>query len=310
MTALVVAGGAGCGADEPSRSETLAEFASDVAAPRYQLFASTANGTVDAINGLCEAPSKQNVTVAIVTVEDARRGWLSMQSMWTGPVMERRSPAAIDWPVNVADVEALIDRSAAGEIDPDVVGDTVGADTRGLSALRWVLTNDDVLERLGDERWCDYLTSTAAVVAQEADLLAADWTESWEEGPPFVEVLADNGAADEWLGMFVNDNINIANQLTTEPDDRSDEPISASTDRVAQLEGLAAFADAIGTLLGEDLSGRLDDEIEAATAAYAAGDIEAGRQLAGEVEATLATEVASRLGVTIGFSDADGDSAG
>ncbi|MDF2732491.1 MAG: hypothetical protein K0S92_1124, partial [Desertimonas sp.] len=32
--------------------------------------------------------------------------------------------------------------------------------------------------------------------------------------------------------------------------------------------------------------------------------------LAADVEATLATEVAARLDVTIGFSDADGDSAG
>ena len=35
-----------------------------------------------------------------------------------------------------------------------------------------------------------------------------------------------------------------------------------------------------------------------------------GRELSREVEATLATEVAAHLDVTIGFSDADGDSAG
>ncbi len=52
------------------------------------------------------------------------------------------------------------------------------------------------------------------------------------------------------------------------------------------------------------------DEIDDARAAYADGDVERGRELSQAVEATLATEVAARLDVTIGFSDADGDSAG
>ena len=63
-------------------------------------------------------------------------------------------------------------------------------------------------------------------------------------------------------------------------------------------------------LLGDDLAERLDDEIDAADEAFESGDLDEGRELAAEVEATLATEVAARLDVTIGFSDADGDSAG
>ncbi len=63
-------------------------------------------------------------------------------------------------------------------------------------------------------------------------------------------------------------------------------------------------------LLGDELAERLDDELEAAEEAFASGELDRGRELAAEVEATLATEVAARLDVTIGFSDADGDSAG
>jgi predicted lipoprotein len=63
-------------------------------------------------------------------------------------------------------------------------------------------------------------------------------------------------------------------------------------------------------MLGDDLAERLLGEIEAARVAYADGDVDLGRELSREVEATLATEVAAHLDVTIGFSDADGDSAG
>ena len=53
--------------------------------------------------------------------------------------MERRSPAVVDWPIRIADIEALIERSAPGEIIAEVIGNNVGADTRGLTAMRWVL---------------------------------------------------------------------------------------------------------------------------------------------------------------------------
>lgn len=310
LACSLLASGARFGSDELSRSDVLAEFAREVAVPRFEALAESATNVVAAIDAVCADPGAENVAVALASVEDARRGWLSMQAMWTGPVMERRSPALIDWPVNVADIEALVDRSATGEITPDVVAKNVGADTRGLSAVRWVLSADDSLERLEDERWCDYLDSTKTVVASEADVLLADWTESWDDGPPFVEVLADERVQAEWLSMFVNDNVNLANKLGVAPDERRDDEVDTAADRVAQLEGLAEFAAALGPLLGDDLAGRLDAEIEAARAAYADGDIDAGRQLSGEVEATMATEVAARLGVTIGFSDSDGDSAG
>ena len=47
---------------------------------------------------------------------------------------------------------------------------------------------------------------------------------------------------------------------------------------------------------GDELEARLLAEIDAAAAAYDAGDVEAGRTLATEVERTLATEVAGEAG--------------
>lgn len=311
MIVLLTAGGAACGDEEPSRAEVLGTFGADVASPAFERFASAASSLTADVVAVCESPDDATVQAALATVDGTRREWLATQAFWTGPVMERRSEAVVDWPVKVDDIEAFVDRSESGDITPDVVGNNVGADTRGLSAMRYVLTTDDVVERLGDERWCDYLESAAAVVAQEADLLVGDWAESWNDGPAFVDVLADTSQTEEWLGMLVNDNILLMHQLTEAPDERGDvAPGDAAADRVAGLAGIASVAGGLGPLLGSELSDRLDAEIDAARFAYADGDVDLGRERAEEVEATLATEVAARLGVTIGFSDADGDSAG
>jgi predicted lipoprotein len=302
---------AGCDDDPPSRADVLGELASDVAVPGFESFASDAATLVEDIDEVCAAPSDESVRAALASVADTRSQWLSTQATWTGPVMDRRSPAVVDWPVRVADIEALIDRSAPGDITPDVIGNNVGADTRGLTAIRWVLEHDDVVALLEDERWCDYLRSSAAVIADEADLLVSDWTQSWDDGDAFEDVVADDAQADEWLAMFVNDTIFLVHELTEEPRDEGDvAPVDVSADRATQLSGVDDVYDTVDPLLGDELADRLGDEIEAAVGAFTAGDLERGRQLAAEVEATLSTEVVARLDITIGFSDADGDSAG
>jgi len=304
--ALVVAA---CGDDGPSRTDVLGDYANDVALPRYQRLAATADDLVAAVGEACAAPSDETVRAGLDAVGEARSSWLSTAAMPTGPIMERRSEAVIDWPVRVADIERLISGSAPGDITANVIANNVGADTRGLSALDLVLSTDDVVDRLGDQRWCDYVTATTEVVAAEAHLLLDDWTVSFAEGAPFVDVLAED-AGNTWVGMIVNDSINVVHMLTEAPDDAPDGAANVASDRATQLDGLGEIVTAIGPLLGDELAGRLAGEVDAAQAAFTDGDVDGGRALTGEVEATLATEVASRLGVTIGFSDADGDSAG
>ncbi len=111
--------------------------------------------------------------------------------------------------------------------------------------------------------------------------------------------------------MLVNGEVALAHRLTEEPDTEGDAPpVDVAADRVGQLAGLREVAVALGPLLGDELGARLLAEIDAAGSAYRAGDVAEGRTRAKEVERTLAADVAGRLGVTIGFSDADGDSAG
>ncbi len=204
LLGLVVAG---CGDDPPSRADVLGDVATEVAVPGFQALSDAASDLSERVDAACASTDVGPVDEALASIESTRRQWLSTQAIWTGPVMERRSPAVVDWPVRIADIEAFIDRSRPGEITADVIGNNVGADTRGLTAMRWVLEHDDVADLLGDERWCDYLRGNADVIATEAELIVADWTESWDGGDAFGEVVADDAEADSWLEMLVNDSI-------------------------------------------------------------------------------------------------------
>ena len=305
--ALVIVGG--CGDSVTSRSDVMAAYGTDVAVPAFEAHAAHVATVVDAVARVCEDPA--SASDALDAVEAARTGWLATEAHWTGPVKERRVPARTDWLVNGAEIEELIDQSAPGEIDGDVIARRVGADNRGLSAMRWVLERDDVVALLGDQRWCDYLTANAEVIRTDGDLLVGDWTGSWDDGPAFVDAIAAADETDAWLGMLVNDNLALVHRLTEPVVVEGDAPpVNVAADRVAGLTGLRAVATSLRPLLGDGVGGRLLEEIDAATAALEAGDVEQGRAAAQEVERTLSTDVAGRLGVTIGFSDADGDSAG
>jgi len=292
-----------CSDDGTSRADVLGAYAVDVALPGYEEFAGEAGELAAAVAAECDDPSPEDAAGLIDDVDSLRLDWMRLRAMSTGPVMDRRSDALVDWPIRVADIETFVEATEPGSITPEVVAKNVGADTRGLTALRFVLASDESPARLTDGAWCDYAESVAAVVADEATIVGEAWVDLSEQ-------LGDTDAADGWIEMIVNDDINVVHKLTEEPRDLGDAPPDVAADRAAQLDGLADVWSSLGELLDADLAGRLLDEIEAARAAYAGGDIEQGRELSREFEATLATEVAAHLDVTIGFKDADGDSAG
>ena len=93
----------------------------EAAIPRFEDHAASAGAVVDTIATLCAGPTESAVADAVGVIDDARARWLATEAHWTGPVMERRSPAVIDWPVNGAEIEELVSGSTPGEIDADVI---------------------------------------------------------------------------------------------------------------------------------------------------------------------------------------------
>jgi predicted lipoprotein len=299
---------AACGGDGSPRGEVMDAVASDVAIPAFERFAADAAAVVDAADAACATPDLQTIAGARAAVDTARASWLATHAVRTGPALDRRSVAQVDWTASMDDVTALVDGSAPGELTVDVVSGSVGADSRGLRALVGVLAADDVVERLGDEGWCDYIAAVAGAVAAESTALVDAWTVDAGDGEPFTDDIAAD--PQEWLGMLVNENIQLVRMVAAGPRGDSEVPIDLAADAAAELTGVARVVDALAPLLGDDLHTRLAGEVDDAIAAFEAGDVEEGRRLTGEVDKTMTTDVAGRLDVTIGFSDADGDGSG
>ena len=142
LTAAVVTG---CGSEVASREEVLTDLVDQAIVPAYERMATSARGLEHAAAALCDAvQSGASPDDALAGLDEARAAlsdsvarWSVTEAMWLGPVMERRSWAVIDWPVNADEIEALI---ADGEpIDAERLAMRIGADQRGLRAVEHIL---------------------------------------------------------------------------------------------------------------------------------------------------------------------------
>ena len=332
---------AGCGTGTPDRAEVLEDLADEVIVPAYERLAVSTEALAGATAELCSSLDPDALAAARRALEQARADWSYSEAVWVGPVMERRSWAVIDWPVSAAEIEELIADSSV-EIDYDRLARRIGADQRGLGAVDYLLgpPGGAALDDLADRRRCAYLAGVAEVAAAEAALLPADWTADFEGEGPYRAVFADPDGTG--LDDVVNDAVFLLEAITdlelgialgemgaeADPSRIAEGPAGlGAADLAGKLEGLRAVligadetAGGLSPLLGGDLTGRLAAQLASAAAAVAAIEpplldavaaspqtVSAARAAIKDLQITVATEVVSRLGVTIGFSDADGD---
>ena len=343
---LVLATACGGGPDRPG---VLADLADEIVIPAYEKFQADAGALSTAANRLCSDPSDGALSDARAALTGARSSWSYLESMRVGPVMDRRSWAVVRWPIAVDEIEDLISDPSI-ELDRDRLANRIGADQRGLGAVEHVLHGfgdpgtRDVVGALGDPRRCAYLTGVSGVIASEASAVADGWTSSWDGGEPYREQFSAAGG--EGLDSVVNDVLFLLESITDlelgaalgamgsapRPEAIDEGPAGAGVeDLVNRLDGARAVLvgggdqaeSGLAPLLGEELSGRLSDQFSAARAASEALEsplraaavespesVGAARDAIKAIQITVATEVVGRLGVTIGFSDADGDSSG
>lgn len=341
VAVAVGAAAAGCGAGTPDRAEVLEDLADEVIVPAYERLAVSTEALADVTAELCSTLDPDALAAARRALEQARADWSYSEAVWVGPVMERRSWAVIDWPISAAEIEELIADSSV-EIDYDRLARRIGADQRGLGAVDYLLgpPGAAALDDLADRRRCAYLAGVAEVAAAEAALLPADWAADFEGGGPYRAVFADPGGTG--LDDVVNDAVFLLEAITdlelgialgemgseADPSRIAEGPAGlGAADLASRLEGLRAVLIGAGEtpsglspLLGGELTGRLAAQLASAAAAVAAIEsplleavaaspqtVSAARAAIKDLQVTVATEVVSRLGVTIGFSDADGD---
>lgn len=337
--AVCVAAAVGCGAGTPDRGDVLGDLADEVIVPAYERLAVSTEALAGATAELCSTLDPDDWAAARRALGEARADWSYSEAMWVGPVMERRSWAVIDWPISPSEIEDLI-ADPAVEIDHDRLARRIGADQRGLGAVDYLLGPPDAaVDDLADPRRCAYLAGTAEVAAAEAALLPADWTDDFEGEGPYRAVFADPDGSG--LDDVVNDAVFLLEAITdlelgaalgemgreADPSRIGEGPAGlGAADLADRLEGLRAVligsddAGGLSPLLGDDLTGRLAARFASAAAAVAAIEpplldavatspqtVSAARTAIKDLQITVVTEVVSRLGVTIGFSDADGD---
>jgi predicted lipoprotein len=312
----------------------------------YQELAHRATDLQSAATSLCSSPSAEALVMTQQTLAATRSAWRRSEAVWVGPVMDRRSWALVDWPVDPDAIEELL-IGTSGPLDGDYLSSSVSAAVRGLGAIEYVVFGPDAADALADRRRCEYLTSLTEVVKGEAAAVLAAWTAGDDEGVAFRDELA--GETDR---MTATDSIDeLVNSMLTRLEGSVNRELgralglgSGDADASGIVEGPGGFgvddqrarADGIrAVLLGSDgdsgLAPLLDDELRARlseqfdaldaaldrvepplVAAVSADrtDVEAVHDAYAALRVTVSTELVSTLGVTVSFSDADGDSAG
>ncbi|MCU1361602.1 MAG: Peptidase Imelysin, partial [Ilumatobacteraceae bacterium] len=331
------------------RSEVVGSLADDVAVPAFTELAQLAGALHASTEALCTEPTPAAVDATRTALAEARASWRRSEAVWVGPVMDRRSWSLIDWPVVPNEIEAMLADATIGPLDATYLSKSIGAALRGLGAIEYIVFGggDDTPAALADPRRCQYLDGLTQVVADEADALLTLWTTGDGTTGPYRDELAgttDQMSATDSVDALVNSMLSRLEGSVNRELGKSLGLGNGPADTTGIIEGPGGFgvadqaarADGVrlvllgpdGTsglspLLHSDLRYRLAsqfvtldaalDAISAPLVAAVDSDpaaVQAAYDAYSALRVTVSTELVSALGVTVSFSDADGDSSG
>ena len=343
LAGALVATAVACGPGGPDEAEVLASITDDVMVPSYEALASETAEFRDALNALCAAPSEAALSDAQEAWRGAREAWARSEASGVGPVLDRRSTGVIAWAIVQPErIDTLLASDSA--ITADFVRSNISSTQRGLGGIEYVLFEEDAVLAANSRR-CSYLTSAASVMADESAALRDDWTAG---GSPYKdyftgradepletsEAVAEVVRTQVFLIRTIVD-MRLAGALGLRGDaDPTAIPGGAGLNALADLRnqvlGMRDVYEGVGeghgvsdliVPLSEDADERVrggfeaslaaidavDGPLREATAANSAQAVAVYETLMG-LQDTISTEVVSLLGVSVGFSDADGDS--
>lgn len=332
--------------NDVTRRDVTASLTELVIVPRYEAAADSAEALSAEIRILVSDPATGRLDSAQAAWREARSDWSRVQAYAFGPVMELRIPSLVDWwPIDEAKIERALTRPT---ISAEDVRETFAADQRGFSALEQLLFSDSVLGRLasGDEAYGQYLTALADVIADAIRQASDDWSGAYGDafsGRGDIAISENLAIADlvrvpVFLTETVGDmQLGVALGITKAEADSTVVPegyAGAGIDDLEQhIRGIQdtylGGSDGLGVSdliaqLSEETDQRMRDAlahaIDTIAALKAAGQslnellatdpdaVAQARDAIKAVQVILNTEIVSLLGVTIGFSDNDGDS--
>lgn len=334
------------GPDRPdvSTADVLGSIADGVVIPSYEALVVDVEHLGTSLAALCDGPgTTAALEGARAAWRDSELAWQSSRAAGVGPAIQQRAMSSIAFRIDAGKVVALL--AADAPVDPTSLA-TVGSDQRGLYGVEVALFGEgsDDLATASDARGrrCQYLRSATGLVGTAARAVLDAWTA--DDGYRDTFVAGMDGDPTSSVGAVVNE---LAFRLQQADDQGlramatagSYDDLPASRRESSAAYGVASLRGILGgiaaVVLGPDgdpgladlvatrssgTADRLEALTEDAVAALGAlpDSIAAAmedREAVADASAAIAalrvlvtTEVASQLGVTIGFSDSDGDS--
>ena len=282
------------------RGDVLADLATQ-GAETLEALPEVAAAATAAVQTACASGEKADFDAAVEDVAAAQTRWHEAEAFWLGPATDLRSNSIVDWPANAQDVDDLVAAEEPATIDVNYLAAYVGADTRGYGAVLTLLEQAPL-----DERQCDYANAATALAESGIDAVTAAWTDP-DDGEPYRDELADPE-----VGIDA-----VVNHLLALLANKDAANLEARSNSVEDLLFGPEGDSGLSALLDDDLTAQLRSETDELIAATKDGEAaaddepsEAALAAMNELRATVATQVVAELGVTVTFSDADGDSAG
>ena len=334
--------------ESATRGEVLRSLTARVIVPGYAAAAGDMALLSQSVSALCSNPGEPELAAAQNAWRQARQAWLRTESYRFGPAMDRRSISLVDWwPVDAGKIDRNLEggEEITGERVTEFLSATqrgLGAAEYLLFGL-----GSGGLSDGSDPMRCAYLQAVSGAASDEVTGILADWQGSGDssgyagyfDGTGSL-ALIDSDAEAQAVRSLVFQVRTIANMrlgaalgIDTEPDTSaipSGEADSSREDLISQLEGIAAiYRGADGGMgisarvasVSTETDARMLEAIEATIAAAMNLDGSIIAQLEAnpaqvravydnmkELQRVLNTEIVSLLGVSVGFSDTDGDS--
>ena len=338
---------AGCSSDV-TRRDVAASLTEQVIIPRYEAAAASSEAMNERVRILVSDPTAGRLEAARDAWREARSDWSRLQAYTFGPVTERRIASLVDWwPIDEMRIHAALARTTISAPDVHETFAANQRGFSALEYLLFA-EGDSLLGRLqsGDDAYGEYLTALATVIADAVQEASDDWSQ--EYGAVFSgsgdRAISENLAIADLVRVpvFLTETIGdmqlgVALGITKPEADPSVIPggnaNAALNDLERNIRGIhdtyLGTAEGLGisdlvAQLSEDADQRMRDALSDAIKEVEAlkrrghplkqlvqSDPDAVAQVRDaikSVQIVLNTEIVSLLGVTIGFSDNDGDS--
>ena len=331
-----------------TRADVLESLTAGVILPGYTAAAEGMARLSQSVDTLCSGPSEEALSAARDAWRVARGAWLRTESYRFGPAMDRRAISLVDWwPIVVEKIERNLagEEGVTPERVKEFLPSTQRG--LSVAEYLLFAPDSAGLADGYDPARCAYLQSVAAANSEEAAGILADWRGSGDSGgyAGYFDgtgslALVDSDAEAEVVRSLVFQvrtianmrlgaalGVDVAADASAIPSGDAD---NSREDLLSQLDGIASVyrgsEDGMGlsarvASVSSDTDTRMLAAIEATIAATRSLDgsiiaqveanpaqVRAVYDNMKELQRILNTEIVSLLGVSVGFSDTDGDS--